>query len=274
MGYPAVESTTYGSGDLTRRGLAGLALALAAGAAASARAQAPFATDDAGTTPARRLHFEVFAVGSDLPDADHPASAQRTLVTSLALGLSGSVEVGLDWPWIGIRSDGAADVAGGGDLNLYAKWRWLEAAGRRPALALVGAVELPSGDQGKGLGSGERDETLNAVAEWRGVGGLDLRANLGVVFAGNSLTGKVGLATDSHIGTAGFSVTAERERHAAGVELTGAFGRLAGERTREIRLQTGLRWTLGPRSALGAAVQRGWYAAPPWQATLGLILDP
>lgn len=259
---------------MTGRRRAGAVLALAAGLAASARAQAPFVTDDAGTTPARRLHLELFAVGSDLPDADHPASAQRTLVSSLALGLSGSVEIGFDWPWIGIRSDGAGDVAGGGDLNLYLKWRWLEPAGRRPALALVGAVEMPTGDESKGLGSGVRDETLNAVAEWTGVHGLDLRANLGVVFAGNSLTGRVGLTSDSRIGTIGLSVTAERERFAVGGELSGAVGRLLGERTREVRVQAGTRLALGRRWALGLALQRGWYAAPPWQAALGVIVDP
>jgi hypothetical protein len=243
------------------------------GLAGAAQGQAPFATDDAGTTAPRRVHAELFAVGSDLPDSDHPASAQRTLVTSLAVGLGPAVEIGLDWPWIGIRSDGAPGVAGGGDLNLYLKWRYLEAAGRRPALALVAAVELPTGDETKGLGSGERDEVLNAIAEWAGVGGVDLRANLGVVLAGNSLTGKVGLTTDSRIWTAGFSATVERERFAVGAEMTAAVGRLAGERTRELRLQAGLRRVLGRRTTLGFGVQRGWHEAPPWQALLGVVLD-
>lgn len=258
---------------MTGRKGAGVVLVLMAGLAGAARGQAPFVTDDAGTTAPRQVHVELFAIGSDLPDSDHPASAQRTLVASLATGLGPAVEVGLDWPWIGIRSDGAPDVVGGGDLNLYVKWRCFEGAGRGPALALVGAVELPTGDEARGLGSGERDETLNAVAEWVGVGGVDLRANLGIVFAGNSLTGKVGLTTDSRIWTGGVSATVERARFAVGAEVTAAVGQVAGEKSRELRLQAGLRRALGARSTLGFGVQRGWREAPPWQALLGVTID-
>ena len=259
---------------MTRGRAAGLALALSAGAAAPALGQAPFTTDDAGTTAPRRFHLELAAAFAELPAADRPAHAQQTLVTSIALGLGDRVEVGIDWPWIAIRSIDAPDAVGSGDLNTYLKWRILDASGRRPALALVGALELPTGEERRGLGSGERDETLYGIVEWSGPGRVDLRANLGVVFAGNSLTGDVGLRSDSRIWIGGVSGTVEGERLALGVELTGAVGQLAGELTREVRLQAGARRALGPRAALALAVQRGWHAAPPWQASLGLVLDP
>ncbi len=243
--------------------------------AAGALAQAPFTTDDAGVTARRGWHFELFDQAADLPPADAPATAQNTLVLNVGFGLAPGFELGCDVPWITIAGAdaGGGDVRGVGDLNLYLKWRFYEGSGGLPSWAAVGAVESPTGDEARGLGSGVSDETLNLVAEWLDLAGADLRANLGVVFAGNSKTGEVGLESDGRIWTAGLSLTREGRRLALGGELTGARGELDSAAARELRLQLGGRWTMGERLGLAAAVQRGWYATPPWQLQLGLIVD-
>jgi len=243
--------------------------------AAGALAQAPFTTDDAAVTGRHGWHFELFDQAADLPSADAPATAQNTLVLNLGFGLASGLELGCDVPWITIAgaAAGGGDVRGVGDLNLYLKWRFYEGSGGWPAWAAVGAVETPTGDETRGLGSGVSDQTLNLVAEWLDLAGTDLRANLGIVFAGNSKTGEVGLEADGRIWTAGVSLTREGERLALGGELTGARGELDSTAARELRLQLGGRWAVGERLGLAAGVQRGWYATPPWQLQLGLILD-
>lgn len=243
--------------------------------ATGALAQAPFTTDDAGVTGRHGWHFELFDQAADLPAADAPATSQNTLVLNVGFGLAPGFELGCDLPWITIAGadvDGG-DVRGVGDLNLYLKWRFYDGSGGWPAWAAVAAVETPTGDETRGLGSGVSDQTLNVVAEWLGLAGADLRANLGIVFAGNSKTGEVGLEADGRIWTAGVSLTREGERLALGGELTGARGELDSLAARELRLQLGGRWAVSERLGLAAGAQRGWYATPPWQLQLGLILD-
>ncbi len=241
--------------------------------AAAALAQAPFVTDDAGVTERGRWHFELVDQWAELTPAERPATAQSTTVLNLGFGLAPGVELGCDVPWIAIAGAGAK-ASGWGDLDFYVKWHLTDGRGRRPAWAAVGAFESATGDSTKGLGSGVSDRALGLIAEWSGVAGFDLRSNLGVVFSGNSLTGEVGLRTRGRIWTANLSATRELEHWALGIELTGARGERDSAEAREARLQAGARWSLGAGRTLAASVQRGWFATPPWQLQLGVILDP
>ena len=124
------------------RGLAGALFGLFWLLPSPAVAQAPFATDDAGVTPAGAWHFELFLSEADLQPLDRPATGQTTLVASAAYGLFGRLELGIDAPWIAIDQAGEPGIRlkqklldklvehkryieeNGQDLPEIRDWRW------------------------------------------------------------------------------------------------------------------------------------------------------
>lgn len=196
-------------------------------------------------------------------------------MVALAYGVVARLEIGFDVPLIAIAG-GARRIVGGGDLDLTAKYLVRsDHGGERTALALGFAVELPTGDARRGLGSGVTDVDLTLIAQRQLRAATTLRANLGLQFAGNTLTGAVGTRDRGQVLSAGTSIT-----HAAGdgtqllAEITGYQGRSRAARDRELRLQAGATRAISARLTLAACVQRGWYAAPPWSLQAGVIIDP
>ena len=246
------------------------------GASAEAFGQAPFATDDAGVTDAGRWHMELFLVQSGLRERDLPAQAQTTFIASTAYGLFGWLELGVDAPWIEVDQAGEPDYAGIGDVNLSAKFRLRDSSGGLwPAVAITAAIEFPTGDEDKGLGSGVFDYGLNLVGDWTLTQSSSLRANLGILFAGNSLTGVVGLKADGEIVAGSLSFTqALSERWEAGIEVRRAEGQADASSDQELIAQAGARFALNDQVTLAAGVVRGWSVAPEWQFQVGAIVDP
>lgn len=246
------------------------------GTHARAFGQAPFATDDAGVSAARRWHMELFLVQSDLLESDLPAQGQTTFIASTAYGLFGWLELGVDAPWIAVDQVGEADYSGLGDINLSAKFRLRETSGGLwPAVAVSAAIESPTGDEDKGLGSGVLDYGLNLVGDWTLAPSSFLRANLGILFAGNSLTGVVGLESDGEIVAASLSFTQVlSERWEAGIEVRRAEGQGAASNEQDLIAQAGARFALNDKVTLAAGVVHGWYVAPEWQVQIGAIVDP
>ncbi len=240
----------------------------------AAWSQAPLVTDDAAVTPLHAWHLELFQQYADLAAAAAPATAQETTVVGLAWGVLPGLELGFDVPWIAIH--GAGTVAGGGDFDLTAKWLLRAAEGdRRTALAVGFAVELPTGNADRGLGSGVADVDLTLIAERRIASTLALRGNLGLQFAGNTLTGAVGSPDRGRVLAGGVSLTADlTPRLQLVCETTGYQGRKSDAGDRELRLQAGLVYARSPHLSVAFTVQRGWLAAPPWVGQLGVVIDP
>ncbi len=194
---------------------------------------------------------------------------------SAAYGIASRLELGFDIPWLDIRSTGG-DAVGLGDLDFTAKLRLRDdGGGRRAAWAVTAAVELPTGDERRGLGSGVRDEDVGVIVQRAVSPTTSLQGNVGLQFAGNTLTGAVGTRDRAHVLSAGGSlVHTLSERWQVEGELTGYEGRTSDAADRELRAQLGANLTLSPRLTLALALQRGWFATPPWSLQLGLILDP
>jgi len=253
-------------------GIFGLVLGLLAPSAVPA--QAPLATDDAAVADRHHVHLEIFNQIARLDGAQRPAREQSTLVLTTSYGLTPRLEVGFDLPWIAILPErhGASGI---GDLNLTAKWLWREPAERRTGLALVAAVELPTGDEERNLGAGVIDSNLGLVIE-RGVSATTRwRANLGIQFGGNTLTGLVGSQARGRVLSTATSLTRNlSQRWSAAIELSGYQGREAGGADREVRAQVASVFAVSTRVAVATALQRGWYATPPWTLQVGVILDP
>jgi hypothetical protein len=242
----------------------------------SAVAQPPLATDDAAVAPFHSLHLELFQQSVELRPSKRPFERQHTTVLTLGYGLTRRIEVGFDLPWIEIQRQGH-DVKGLGDWNLTAKaqLRRPDPERRRSALALGFAVELPTGDEERSLGSGLTDYGLDLIFE-RPLGRRHtLRANGGAQFAGDTSTGVVGARIQGTVFSGGLSLT----RDLAGgwyvaAELSGFEGREEDQADRELWAQVATGRTLSSRWGLAAALQRGWQGSPPWQLQLGVTFDP
>src|SRR5438445_9656638 len=122
-------------------------------------AQQPFYTDDADVTDKKRLHFQLSSEYDILQRAAYPSLRQNTTVFELDYGLGNGVEIGVDGPLIAISNSRVTTPRtpfGFGDLDFHMKYNFLKEreGSRRPALAATLAIELPTGDTTKQLGSG------------------------------------------------------------------------------------------------------------------------
>jgi hypothetical protein len=143
---------------------------------------------------------------------NRPSLRQNTFNFKFAYGAFKNVEVGLDNQLITIQN--APDpiqprtAFGFGDMDFSVKWRFhQETHGSRvPALAASLGVEFPTGDERKLLGSGLTDYALNFIAQKSVTERVKWRVNTGWVFAGNTLTGVIGVKTRGNVFTAATSL--------------------------------------------------------------------
>ena len=176
------------------------ALAFIVFASISARAQLPFYTDDADTTPKGKFHIEISNEHDWLQASSLPGKRQNTAVLTVNYGLTNHIELDVNGPFIKIFNDQASllgNPSGIGDTQFGVKVRLRDEreGSKLPALAAVFYAEAPTGSTSKELGSGLVDYWLYGVLQKsltkRTVG----RLNGGVLFAGNNSTGLIGIET-------------------------------------------------------------------------------
>lgn len=245
-----------------------------------ARAQQPFITDDADVTPKGKFHFEFSNSFDLLQRSSYPNLKQNTASFELNYGLPGNVEIGVESPLITIfnaRGNNPRTAFGVGDTNLSVKYNFFpEADGsRRPALSLNVSVELPTGDVSQQIGSGLADVWLNTIAQKSLTGRTTWRGNLGVLFAGNTATGVIGIKSRGTVFTSGTSLVREfTPRLQLGVEVTGAITRAFELGRGQLQMLIGGNYELKKGLTLDFGVVGGRYAASPRAgALLGLSVD-
>jgi hypothetical protein len=190
-------------------------------------AQLPFYTDDPAVTDPGVLHFEFFNEFDGLQSSEFPDLRQNTANFKINYGLKHSLELDLDFPYLGIyRATGTASSSGLGDTDLGIKWNFHKASPESwvPALGSSFYVEFPTGDERNGLGSGLVDYWLNMIAQKPFTEKTRMNANFGFLFAGNTSTGAIGIQTKrGHVFTGGMSLLHDfNSRLSLGIE--GYFG--------------------------------------------------
>jgi hypothetical protein len=191
-------------------------------------AQIPFYTDDADTTEKGRFHVEFFNEHDWLQRSALPGTRQNTSNFTLNYGLTDRIELGVNAPFIKIYNDRESTLgnpSGIGDTQFGVKARLLDEreGSRVPAIAVVFYLEAPTGSMRKQLGSGLNDYWLYGVLQKsltkRTVG----RLNGGILFAGNSATGLIGIhAPRGQVFTANGSLVRDfTPKLKLGVELFG-----------------------------------------------------
>jgi len=165
-----------------------------------AYAQIPFYTDDADTTGKGKFHLEFFNEYDWLQKSSFPGKGQLISNFTLNYGLTDRLELGINAPVVTIfnsRESGIGNPTGIGDIQLGVKARLLDEreGSRLPAVSVVFYVEAPTGSTEKQIGTGVTDYWLYGVLQKsltkRTVG----RLNGGVLFAGNSSIGLIGIQT-------------------------------------------------------------------------------
>ena len=136
--------------------------------AAPLHAAHPLMTEDAGTQGAGRWQLEGT---SDREKHAGVAGREDNSAIVLTRGIAENLDAILTVPWYRAGKDGI------GDLGLDLKWRFFE---RGPlSFGLKPGVTAPTGDDGKGRGTGRETFGAQFIASWEPEGPLALHAHAG-----------------------------------------------------------------------------------------------
>jgi hypothetical protein len=248
-------------------------LMLLVAASTCAVAQQPFNTDDAEVTPKSKWHFEFANEFDQLRASNFPNLRQNTANFKVAYGIHENVEVGLDDQYLGLFNAAnptlPTTALGFGDMDFSVKYKFhKEKEGWLPWLPDLAAsvnVEFPTGDSSKQLGTGLTDYVLNGIAQKSLTDKTKLRLNGGFVFAGNTLTGVIGVNTRGTIYTGGVSlVKSFTPKLQLGAELTGAATANFQLATNgQLQVQVGGNYELRKDFNLDFGLTNGFYATSP-----------
>jgi hypothetical protein len=121
-------------------------------APATATAGPPYRTDDPEPTPLGHYEFYTFSTGMVVRDDTSGSSP----AFELNYGLIPNGQLTIDAPVAFDSPSGGATQFGYGDTQLSFKYRFIQEDehGRRPQVAVFPLVQLPTGDQSRGLGAG------------------------------------------------------------------------------------------------------------------------
>jgi len=259
-------------------GILVLGSALILAAASPAAGQQPFLTDDAEVTPSGHWHFQYSNEYDVLQKSAYPNLRQDWQNFVFQYGLAPHVEVNVDFPLILIENGGGLRNAFGfGDIDFAAKWKIVEEVpgSKRPAFTVNVAVELPTGNEYKQLGSGLADYGVNLILQKSLAPTTLLHVNAGIQFAGNTQTGVVGIHTPGRILSSGVSVTRDVSPvlH-LGIDLNGAEVRDGGPKERQLQLSVGGNYSLTADDTFDFSVFTGWEGAPRVGFLVGLSITP
>jgi outer membrane putative beta-barrel porin/alpha-amylase len=243
----------------------------------SVRAQQPFIIDDADVTEAHKFQLQISHEFDILPRSAYPSLRQNTTVFVLNYGLMEDVEIGVDYPLIVVGNSSAVspkNVTGFGDLDFHIKYNFLKEreGSRRPALTVSFSVEVPTGDETRQLGSGLVDYSVNGILQKSLTRKTTLHLNGGIVFAGNTSTGEVGISTRGQVFVGGASLQRQfTPKLNLGAELVGAVARNSGGS--QLQTMVGGNYQLTDKLSFDFGVIAGKYDSPRAGVLVGISLD-
>lgn len=260
--------------------LFGLSLLVGLGSL-TASAQLPFYTDDADTTDKGKFHLELSNEHDLLQHELYPAKRQNTVVFTLNYGITTHLEADINSPLITIfhsRESGVENPFGIGDTQFGLKYRFHDEreGSKMPAMAAVFYVEVPSGNREKQLGSGLTDYYLYGIAQKSLTKRTKGRLNAGVVIAGNTSTGLVGIeTTHGSVFTLNGSVVRDfTKKLRLGAELFGAVDNNFNSSRGQLEGQIGGNYAITQRFVLAFGVLGGHFrASPRVGAIIGFTYD-
>jgi hypothetical protein len=242
-------------------------------------AQMPFYTDDTATTETGKFHVEVFEELDRLPSSQYPDLRQNTANIKLNFSPTQHLEFDLDAPYIHIsRSEGSESASGIGDTELGAKYVFRQAPPDSDLATFAATlyVEFPTGNQRQGLGSGLTDYWLNFIAQKPLSPTTRYNINVGILFAGNTSTGAVGIQTHrGQVYTGGLSLLHDvSSRLTLGAEIYGGISDGAGSNRSQLQLLLGGQYAIRNGLSVSLGVLGGRLGATPRiGGQIGISLD-
>ena len=146
---------------------------------APAFAYRPFATEDAGVAGKGVVQAEMSWDYSRWGNGD----GEHAFLLVPIFGITDRIELSAEIPWLFHDPKGGDSVNGIGDVNFVGKFLLFEEKGNWPAFALKGAFKTNTGSETRGLGSGDLDYSLVAVAS-KTLGSFTLHTMFGYTFVG------------------------------------------------------------------------------------------
>jgi outer membrane putative beta-barrel porin/alpha-amylase len=245
-----------------------------------ARAQQPFVTDDADVTDKGKLQLQIGDEYDLLQRALYPDKAQNTLTAELNYGLWKNVEIGFAPALLALHSARVVTpqtVSGIGDSTLHVKYNLLKEreGSRLPAMTLSGVVQFPTGDATKELGTGLYNFYVNGILQKSVSEKTKLRANGGILFAGSTVNGLLGIRTRGKVFTGGASIVKQyTKRLDLGAELTGAVTSNFLLSHGQLQTLVGGNYAVRKKMTLDFGLVAGRFAASPRAgAQLGITID-
>ena len=241
-------------------------------------AQLPFYTDDTRVTEQGKWHFEFFNE-YDALQLQYPNVRQNTANFKLNYGLPRNLELDVDVPYLNIqRTAGNPPSSGWGDTNLGIKWNFHNESksSRLPSLGASFYTELPTGDTRQQLGSGLADYWLNFIGQKSISEKTRITGNLGVLFAGNTSTGVLGLQnTRGQVYTGGLSMLHDfNTRLTLGGELYGGYAENDNLGRSQLQAMAGGQYALRNGLSFCFGLLGGKYVASPQiGGQIGFSLD-
>lgn len=232
-----------------------------------ALAQQPFYTDDADVTARGKFHLEFSNQYSWLQASAFPNLRQNAGVVQLNYGLLERLEVGIDSPLLAVFNAPGTNplvAVGIGDTNFTIKWNFRREQRKSPAMTVSFAVETPTGNPDRQLGSGVLDLGFNTVVQKHLGEKTVFRINNGLLFSGNTLTGVVGLKAEGLVYTGGVSIIRElTEKWLLGVEINGAAAQSSVIEKAALQTQAGGKYAVGKTFTFDFGVLVGRFGGSP-----------
>ena len=141
----------------------------------------PFATEDAGVAGKGVAQLEIS--WDYLKWSTH--DRENVFLVVPIFGITERLELSLEIPYLMHNPEEDKDQEGIGDINIVGKFLIVNETEKYPAFTLKGVVKTSSGDEEKGLGSGDVDYSLFTVTS-KTIGKSTLHAMLGYTFVGNN----------------------------------------------------------------------------------------
>ncbi|WP_323121119.1 transporter [Burkholderia alba] len=145
-----------------------------------AHAAHPLVSDDTGTQGDGNWQYEL---NMEQTSKEEGTGRQQLWNTTLTRGFGPSVDLYVNAPYTHVQTRSDEAGSGFGDIEIGAKWRFLE---RGPfSLALKPRINVPTGDDHHGLGNGRVNAGATLLAQYD-AGSFTFLANAGVNYQPNS----------------------------------------------------------------------------------------